>query len=112
MQNFFKYPIPIIPPNPIYLHTTTTPPRPRISTQVVDWIPAQGTRVLVAALEPLVETGAVEQILAGLASLVRHLLVCADDAVANGTLGLALECADDVAPECGESIYNAPALYL
>ncbi len=51
-----------------------------------------------------------EQIFACMASFVRHLLVGTDNAVANGTFGLALESADDVASKCGESIYDAPAL--
>jgi hypothetical protein len=102
---------------PVVLFSTThlgpsaTPSCPCVRTQVVDRIPAQRTSVLVTALEPLIETGAMEQILAGLASLVRHLLVATDNAIANGTFTLAFESANDVASKGSEPIYYAAALF-
>lgn len=51
-----------------------------------------------------------EEVPARLAALVRHLLVGADDAVADGALRLPLHRADDVAPEGRETVDYAPAL--
>lgn len=53
-----------------------------------------------------------KQILASLASLVWHLFVGADNAIANGTFGLAFESTDDVAPKRNEPIYDAATLYF
>lgn len=93
-------------------HTSSSypPPPPGISPEVIDGVPAQGARVLVAALEPLVEAGAVEEVLAGLAALVGHALVGADDAVADGALALALHGAHHVAAERHEAVDDAAAL--
>lgn len=89
----------------------STPPSPSVCTQVVDRIPAKRTRVLVAALEPLVKTGTMERILAGLASLVRHLLIGTNDAIADSTFRLAFESADNVTSERGKPVYDAAALF-
>lgn len=51
-----------------------------------------------------------EEVLAGLAALVGHAPVATDDAVADGALGLALHCADNVAPESRKAINDTPAL--
>lgn len=51
-----------------------------------------------------------EEVLASLAALVWHLLVAADDAVADGAFRLPLHSADNVAPERRETINDAPTL--
>lgn len=102
-------PRPSLPINHTKLHSHP-PPRPRIGAEVVDGVPAQGAGVLVAALEPLVQAGAVEEVLAGLAALVGHALVGAYDAVADGALALALHRADHVAPERHQAVDDASAL--
>jgi hypothetical protein len=73
------------------------PPSLRIRAQIINRISAQWASILVATLEPLVQTSTMEEVLAGAASLVRHCLVTANDAIANGALGLALESTANVA---------------
>lgn len=90
--------------------SSSTPSCSCVCTDVVNRVTTQGTRVLVAALEPLVQASAVEEVLASLAALVRHLLVAADDAVADGAFRLTLHGADDVATERCKTINNAPTL--
>lgn len=51
-----------------------------------------------------------EQVLARLTSLVGHLLVSADDGIADGTLGLAFQRADDVLAENEEAVSDATIL--
>ncbi len=86
------------------------PSHARVSPEVIDGVATQRARVLVAALEPLVQTGAVEEIAAGAAAFVGHALVRRDDGVANGALGLALERADHVAAEGDEPVDDAAVL--
>lgn len=73
------------------------PPLLRISTKIINRIPAQRARILVTALEPFIQTRAMEQILARRAPLIRHALIRRNHAVANCTLALALERAHNVA---------------
>ncbi len=51
-----------------------------------------------------------EHVLARLAALRRKLLVGADDGVADGTLGLALQCASNVLAPGGETVGDAAVL--
>lgn len=95
-------------PSNAYLHI---PPPFRIRTQIVDGVSAERTRVLVAGLEPLVQTSPVEEVLAGPALLVGHLLIAADDAVADGTLGLTFHGANDVASESCQTVDDTPTLH-
>ncbi len=67
-------------------------------------IPTQRTTTRITAPEPAIQTGGVEAILAGGALLVRRLHVAPDDAVADGTLGLALERALDVLLEGQQAV--------
>lgn len=66
---------------------------------IIEWVSAEWTSALVAARKPLEEAARVEQILAGLAALIRHLLIRRYDGVTNRALGLSLESADDVFAE-------------
>lgn len=52
-----------------------------------------------------------EHVLAGRAALLRQLAVAADDAVADGALGLALEGARHVAPEGGQAVGYGAVLW-
>jgi hypothetical protein len=52
----------------------------------------------------------VEEVLASPATLIRHLLVAGHDAVADGTLGLTLQRAGDVAAEGEETVGYAAIL--
>ena len=80
------------------------PPLLSIRSQVVNRIPAQRAGVLIAALEPLVQTRAMEQILARGTSLIRHALITRDDGVANRALALSLQRPYDVALEDLEAV--------
>ena len=75
-----------------------------VRAQIINGISTQRTRILVAALKPLIQTRSMEQILARRTPLIRHALVCRDDAVANSTLTLTLQGADNVALEDLESV--------
>lgn len=79
-------------------------------TKVVDRVSAQWTGVLGTGLEPLVQTHPVEQVLAGAASLVGHLVVCRYDGIADGALRLALQRSHHVAPEGSETVDDATVL--
>ena len=83
------------------LHFRTTPtPRPLLNIRtIVEWVTAQRTSTLVTARKPLEQAAAVEEMLARLAALVRHLLVAGHDTVADSTFGLALQCTGDIAAE-------------
>ena len=70
-------------------------------------IPTQRAAVGVAALEPAEQTGGMKDVLAGRTLLIRGLHVGADDAVADGALGLALQGALDIASESDESVDEA-----
>lgn len=71
---------------------------------VVESIPTQRATTAITRLEPPEQTTAVKQILARAATLVRQLLVAADDGVADGALRLALHRALDVAAPGGEAV--------
>lgn len=71
---------------------------------VIESIPTQRTTARIARLEPLVQAEGVEGVLAGAAPLVGQLPVGADDGVADGALGLALEGADHVASVREEAV--------
>jgi hypothetical protein len=47
-----------------------------------------------------------EQVLACLTALIRHLLVRRDDAVTDSALGLAFQRACDITAESGETVYD------
>jgi hypothetical protein len=81
-----------------------------ISAQVVDRVTAQRARVLVAGLEPLVQTCPVEKVLASTATFIGHPLIAADNAVADGTLRLALEGTNDVPLKGREAVNDASTL--
>ena len=66
---------------------------------IVEWVSAEWTSALIAARKPLEEAARVEQILAGLAALIRHLLIRRYYGVTNRALGLSLESSDDVFAE-------------
>jgi len=53
-----------------------------------------------------------ERLLACRASLARELLVCADDGVANGTLGLAFERTLNILLPGDDAIDNVPVLFI
>lgn len=53
-----------------------------------------------------------EEVLAGAASLVRHCLVTANDAIANGALGLALESTANVALKGRQTVNETSALWF
>ena len=76
----------------------------------VERIPAQRARAGIAGLEPLEQTAGVEHVLARRAALLRQLAVAADDAVADGALGLALHGARDVAAERGQAVGDGAVL--
>jgi hypothetical protein len=76
----------------------------------IERIPAERARAGIAGLEPLEQTAGVEHVLASRAALLRQLAVAADDAVADGALGLALEGARDVAAERREAVGDGAVL--
>lgn len=78
----------------------TSPPPRRIHT-IIKRIPTKRTGALVARREPLVQTVGVEEVIAGLASLVRGLLIRPDDRVADGAFGVAFQSAGYVLLEGG-----------
>ena len=80
------------------------PARKTPQSTIIERIPTQRTRTGVAALEPLEQTARVEQVLARAAALAGQLLVRADDAVADGALGLALDGAVDVFAPGGQAV--------
>lgn len=82
----------------------TLPSLRRICTQVINRVSTQRTRILTTRLEPLIQTRAVEQVLARRAPLIRHALVRGDDTIADGALALALQRADNVALEDLQSV--------
>jgi hypothetical protein len=65
---------------------------------------------LVAALEPLIQTGAVEEVLASGAALIRHPAVGTNDAVTDSTLALSLHRTNNIAPESRKAVHDASAL--
>ena len=76
----------------------------------VERIPAERARAGIARLEPLEQTAGVEHVLARRAALLRQLAVAADDAVADGALGLALHGARHVAAERGQAVGDGAVL--
>ena len=76
----------------------------------VERISAKRASAGIAGLEPLEQTAGVEHVLAGRAALLRQLAVAADDAVADGALGLALERARDVAAERRHAVGDGAVL--
>lgn len=87
-----------------------SPSRSGVRPEVIDGIPAEGTSVLVARLEPLVKARPVEEVLAGPAFLVWHLLIRGDDGVTDGTLALTFEGTDHIAAESNESVNDVAVL--
>ena len=73
-------------------------------------IPAKRTSASIARLEPLEQTASMVHMLASRTALLRQLLVAADNAVANRTLGLALESARDVAAERRDAVGDGTVL--
>ena len=53
-----------------------------------------------------------EQMLAGLAALIRHFLITRNNGVANCTFGLALESSDDVSAESVEAVSYGAVLWV
>lgn len=86
---------------PPHLHfRPTPPPRPLLNIRaIVERVPTKRASTLVTARKPLEQAAAVKEVLASPTTLIRHLLVAGHDAVADGTLGLALQRAGDVAAE-------------
>ena len=94
---------------PIPSHITANPnPQPLLIE--VERIPAQRASASIARLEPLEQTAGVVHVLARRAALLRQLAVAADDAVADGALGLALERARDVAAERRHAVGDGAVL--
>ena len=103
MPWFSTPPIPIPPHNHI-------PSNPHPLLIEVERIPAQRASARIARLEPLEQTAGVVHVLARWAALLRQLAVAADDAVADGALGLALERARDVAAERRHAVGDGAVL--
>lgn len=77
----------------------------------IEWIPTQRTRAGVARLEPFEQTTRMEEVLAGRTAFGRQLFVGADDRIADGTFGLALESARDILAPCRETVGDTPVLF-
>jgi hypothetical protein len=100
-------PIPCVPPITSQLISF---PNPRPLLIEIKRIPAQRACASIARLEPLEQTAGVVHVLARRAALLRQLAVAADDAVADGALGLALERARDVAAERRHAVGDGAVL--
>jgi hypothetical protein len=70
----------------------------------VEWISAQWACRLVTARKPLAQTARMEKILAGLTTLIWHLLVGRNNRVADGTFGVAFQCTNNVLSEYAKAI--------
>lgn len=107
----YRPPISQTPPHPLIHSLTPHPPQPfhrRLSLlgspttpghAVIERVSAKWTRTLIRARKPLEKTTSMEEILAGLATLVWHLAVRGDDRVTDCAFGLAFQSSSDVAPE-------------
>lgn len=87
----FQNPFPLYTPtHPLHLRPTP-PPRSLLDIRpIIKRVPTQRTRTLITARKPLEQTAAMEEVLASLTALIRHLLVARHDAVADSAFGLAL----------------------
>jgi hypothetical protein len=98
----------MLPCHAFMLFHTTSIPCPLLIE--IERIPAQRASARIARLEPLEQTAGVVHVLARRAALLRQLAVAADDAVADRALGLALECAHDVAAERRDAVGDGAVL--
>ena len=86
-------------PKCILKQSMLIPPLNIRSPSKVDRCSTQRTRVVVAGLEPLIQTKAMEEVLACGARLLGNALVRGDDAVANGTFAVAPDGSREIASE-------------
>jgi hypothetical protein len=91
-------------PSPLTGATVSISRSPSSISTIVKRISAQWACRLVTARKPLEQTARMEKILAGLTTLIWHLLVGRNNRVADGTFGVAFQCTNDVLSEYAKPI--------
>ena len=91
-------------PSPLTCAPVSIPRSPGSIRTIVKWISAQWACRLVTTCKPFEQTARMEKILAGLTTLIWHLLVGRNNRVADGTFGVAFQCTNNVLSEYAKAI--------